>query len=192
MAGNCGSDLPRFLGPLGATGSRFAPDGEPSATVVGRRKQEYARTGPRHGQLLTKKDRIDDSIPFEFFSDGLPASQQARRRSRCQERKDEVHRIASQSWYAEQPVEGPVAVTITPFFDGESGDINNRPKPILDALMRLVYVDDSQVCALICRKRALTGDLQIQSRSADLHEYLTNAKQFLYIPVVNSLKLEFA
>lgn len=131
------------------------------------------------------------TIPFEFFIDGPPVSQQTRRRSRLREWKQELHRTASRSWDADQPVEGPVAVTITYFFDGVSGDIDNIPKPILDALKGMVYADDRQVFDLVCRKRDLT-DLQVREPSQDLYEYIANTKQFLHISVVNLLNFEVA
>ena len=81
-------------------------------------------------------------------------------------------------------------VTITYFFDGASLDVDNIPKPILDALKGVVYSDDSEVTDLLCRKRYLNGDLRIPQPSALLLETLSRSEQFLHIIVVNALTQE--
>jgi crossover junction endodeoxyribonuclease RusA len=82
-------------------------------------------------------------LPFEFIIDGPPVSQQARRRERVLQWKQEVRRAAQQVWPAgELPVTEPVMIAITHFYGDASMDIDNIPKPVLDALKGLVYVDD--------------------------------------------------
>ena len=44
-------------------------------------------------------------------------------------------------------------VIIVYYYDNYLMDIDNVPKPILDALKGVVFEDDSQVTDLICRKR---------------------------------------
>ena len=83
-------------------------------------------------------------------------------------------------------------VTITYFFEGASLDVDNIPKPILDALNGRVYSDDSQVTDLLCRKRDLSGDLRIPQPSALLLESLSRSEQFLHIIVTNALNQEVA
>ena len=78
-------------------------------------------------------------------------------------------------------------VTITYFYKGTSMDVDNLPKPILDALKGLVYSDDGQVSDLLCRKRDLNGDLRIHNPSSVLLETLRNSEQFLHITVNNEL-----
>ncbi len=97
---------------------------------------------------------------------------------------------AKQCWDTGLPVTGAVMVTITCFFDGAALDVDNMPKPILDALKGLVYSDDSQVSDLLCRKRDLNDDLLIQNPSPDLVEYLRDSKQVLHISVANALDRE--
>jgi crossover junction endodeoxyribonuclease RusA len=41
-------------------------------------------------------------------------------------------------------------------------DIDNLPKPILDALKGLVYLDDTQITDVVCRKRNLHSDLRVE------------------------------
>ena len=66
------------------------------------------------------------------------------------------------------------------------------PKPILDALKGLVYSDDSQVTDLLCRKRDLNGDLQIQDPSLVLLATLRRSEQSLHIMVARAMSQEVA
>ena len=119
-------------------------------------------------------------------------SQQARRKRRVEDWKQRVQHVAESSWATEPPFAGEVMVTITYFFEGASLDVDNVPKPILDALKGLVYSDDSQVSDLLCRKRDLNGDLRIQNPSTVLLETLRDSEQFLHITVANALTQEVA
>ena len=74
-------------------------------------------------------------------------------------------------------------MTITYFFENVDIDVDNIPKPILDALVGLVYYDDSQVFDIICRKRDRNRDLQIPNASPLLQESLDRPGQFLHISV---------
>jgi Holliday junction resolvase RusA-like endonuclease len=124
-------------------------------------------------------------LPFEFIVEGPPVSQQARRRERVRQWRDEVRRIAEQHWPpAELPALGRIMLTIMYFYESEpSMDIDNIPKPISDALKGLVYLDDQQVTDVLCRKRNLNSNLRIESLSGVLAEGLSRGSQFLYILV---------
>lgn len=98
--------------------------------------------------------------------------------------------VAEQYWDAEPPFAGEVLVTITYFFRDGSPDVDNMPKPILDALKGLVYSDDSQVTDLLCRKRDRNRDIQFQNPSPMLLETLGQSEQFLHITVANAPNLE--
>lgn len=119
-------------------------------------------------------------------------SQQARRRDLVREWTQDVQRAAKQRWDGEPPYTGDVMVAITYFFDGASLDVDNIPKPILDALKGLVYADDTQVTDLLCRKRDVNGDLRIQNPSPVLLATLGGSEQFLHIVVANVLSSEVA
>ncbi len=130
-------------------------------------------------------------MPFEFVIDGLPVSQQARRRCRVRNWARTVRDAAKQDWDTEPPFTGEVMVSITCFFEDVSlFDVDNIPKPILDALKGLVYSNDKQVSDLLCRKRGLNGDLRIQNPSPLLLETLGHSQQFLHIVVTNALSQE--
>ena len=126
-------------------------------------------------------------LPFEFVIDGPPVSQQTRRRERVRQWRDEVRRVAEQYWPAEElPVTGPIMLTITYFYDSISMDVDNLPKPILDALKELVYLDDEQVTDVLCRKRDLNRDLRVENPSSILADGLSRGNEFLYIVVAEA------
>ena len=74
-------------------------------------------------------------------------------------------------------------LTITYFFDSGDMDVDNIPKPILDALKGLVYLDDEQVTDILCRKCNLNGSLRIENPSSVLADGLSHGSQFLYVMV---------
>lgn len=95
-----------------------------------------------------------------------------------------MRRVAEQSWPAgELPGAGFIMLTITYFYEGESAiGIDNIPKPILDALKGLIYLDDAQVTDILCRK-SLNSDLRIENPSSVLAEGPSRGNEFLHILV---------
>ena len=81
-------------------------------------------------------------------------------------------------------------VVITYYFKGGSLDVDNMPKPVLDAMNGLVYSDDRQITDLVCRKRDRNRDLQFENPSSVLLETLGRSEQFLHITVANARSLE--
>ncbi len=81
-------------------------------------------------------------------------------------------------------------MTINYFFEGRSLDIDNVPKPVLDALKGLVYVDDTQVSDLLCRKRLWGAALRIQAPTPLLLETRSRFRQFLHVTVHPALTQE--
>ena len=96
----------------------------------------------------------------------------------------------NKEWDAGPPFAGEVMVTITYFFKGEALDVDNMPKPILDALNGTVYADDAQITDLVCRKRDRNRDLQFQNPSPVLVETIGRSEQFLHITVTEARSLE--
>lgn len=123
-------------------------------------------------------------LPFEFVIDGPPVSQQARRRDRVRQWREEVRSVAEQRWpRGELPVAASIMLTIVHFYDAVSLDLDNLPKPIVDALKGLVYLDDTQITDVICRKRNLRRDLRVENPSEVLAEGFSRGTEFLYIVV---------
>ena len=128
-------------------------------------------------------------IPFEIVIERTPLSQQADSRH-LRAWQQEVQSVVGQVWDAEPPFGGEVMVVITYYFKGGALDVDNMPKPILDALNGLVYADDRQITDLVCRKRDRNRDLQFENPSSILVETLGRSEQFLHITVANARSLE--
>ena len=129
-------------------------------------------------------------IPFDFVMAEPPVSQQARRRHLVRDWTERVRRAATREWYAEPPVTGAVAVTITYLYDGAPLDVDNIAKPILDALSGLVYTDDSQVSDLLCRKRDRNEELLIRNPSAKVMDSLRVAGPLLHVALAPATTAE--
>ena len=119
-------------------------------------------------------------------------SKQARRRKRVRAWTQYVQNFAGLSWGVEQPFVGDVMVTITYLYNRGSIDIDvdNIPKPILDALKGLVYSDDSQVTDLLCRKRRYGVELRIPDPSPLLRSSYENSEEFVHVNVDNAQSTE--
>ena len=122
-------------------------------------------------------------LPFEFTVEGPPVSQQARQRQRVREWMQYVQSAAGWRWDRESPFTGEIEVAITYFFDSVDIDVDNIPKPILDALAGLVYYNDSQVTDMICRKRDRRRIPEFPDPPQMVVEALAHTEQFLYIKV---------
>ena len=129
--------------------------------------------------------------PFEFVVMGVPVSQQTRRRERLARWRLEVENAAKQRWDAGPPNDGAVMVIITYVFEGPSLDVDNVPKPVLDALKGLVYEDDSQVTDLLCRKRGVRADPGRKERApAGMAAALARRVGFVHVLVTDAPSLE--
>ncbi len=126
----------------------------------------------------------DLAAPFEFIIDGSPVSQQTRNKAGLYEWREKVRLVAEQHWPAEvSPVNGPVMFTIMYFYDRRALDVDNVPKPILDALKGLVFLDDNQVTDLVCRKRYVRSEFRGDNTSRVLSEAMDRDSDFLYVTV---------
>jgi Holliday junction resolvase RusA-like endonuclease len=121
---------------------------------------------------------------FEFIVNGPPVSQQARRRERLKAWKTTVRQEAEKNWSSEQKIAiGYVKLQITYFYDSLVIDVDNIAKPIQDAIIGLVYVDDNQVTDILVRKRNLSVNFKIENMTSTLAEGFARDNEFLHIVV---------
>ena len=126
------------------------------------------------------------ALPLEFALEGSPVSQQTRCQARLRQWSADVRSTAERHWDGSPPVAGPVMISVAYIFDSTPIDVDNIPKPILDALTGLVYSDDSQVTDLICRVRNWHRSLRTTMPSRAFDEFLRNYNQFTYIRIVDA------
>ena len=73
---------------------------------------------------------------------------------------------------------------------GEALDVDNVPKPILDAMSGLVFADDAQVTDLLCRKRDVKLPLDIDRPSPLLLGTFDRRDEFLHVLVTDTPTME--
>lgn len=122
-------------------------------------------------------------LPFEFTVDGPPLSHQANRRNLIRW-KETVRRAAERLWQEDYPptVE-MVNVVITNFYKITSPDVDNIAKPILDALIGLVYLDDTQVADSRVRKRSLDISFKQKGVSSLIAQKIYEGKEFVLVKI---------
>jgi crossover junction endodeoxyribonuclease RusA len=140
---------------------------------------------------LDVADEIESRFPIEFQVEGVPLSLQASPASRDawkQEVRVVIDQTIDPSGWA---TESPVLVTIFYFPDGPmTGDIDNIVKPILDALMPRIYVDDSQVQRVLVQKFESERSFQFENPTAKLAEAIDTERPVVYIRVDNETSSE--
>ncbi|MGK7895586.1 MAG: RusA family crossover junction endodeoxyribonuclease [Xenococcus sp. (in: cyanobacteria)] len=124
---------------------------------------------------------------FEFIVDGPPVSQQTRRRERLRAWKAIVRQEAEKYWSSEQKTAtGLVMLKVTYFYDSVAMDVDNIVKPIQDAIIGLVYVDDNQITDVLVRKRDLSGNFRVENMTSILAEGFARGNEFLHILVTDA------
>jgi len=122
-------------------------------------------------------------FPFEFTVLGTPISLQTRNRGRLQAWRQEVRDAAELVWDGCPPTEENVSFAVTYFYEGESLDVDNMIKPIQDALVGLVYVDDAQITDTSGHRRQIDGSFRIRGISLALAEAFVAGEEFVHVMV---------
>jgi crossover junction endodeoxyribonuclease RusA len=129
---------------------------------------------------------LEPSFPIEFMIEAVPLSLQASASSR-EAWRQQIRAIVDETidpggWATESPVH----VTIFYFPDGPmAGDIDNIVKPILDALMPRIYLDDSQVERVWVQKFESERAFQFENPSVQLAEAIDTERPVVYIRIDN-------
>ena len=127
-------------------------------------------------------------LPFEFVVFDTPRSQGSSNAQRGGIWQTQVTNAAAARWGTQPPVADALAVSITFLYDplqpaGQRPDIDNIAKPILDALEGLVYGDDAIVSDILCRKRSLDADPELQNISALLLNALGGSDDSVHVMI---------
>lgn len=122
-------------------------------------------------------------IPFEFTIKGPPISQQASSKSRRRWKMAVANAAAAAVRPGATPTTDDVAISISYYYDGDTPDVDNVIKPIQDALIGVVYKDDSQVVEAKSSKTRIDGSFTIRGTSAVLLLAFSNHDPFLHVKV---------
>ena len=129
-------------------------------------------------------------LPLEFVVPGTATSRGAKRaasRERWQESvRDAAKKVLPAGHFL---LDTPVAVTIYFFPQAEmQADIDNSAKPILDAMSRLIYLDDRQVDRIVVQKFEPGRPFEIRDEPTDcLAVALAAEDPIVYIKVKEDL-----
>jgi Holliday junction resolvase RusA-like endonuclease len=125
--------------------------------------------------------------PVEFVIPQRPVSQQARRRDRVREWMEFVAQHARGAvGAAHQPVAGPVALRLLYLYDEVMLDVDNILKPIHDALIGILFEDDSAVTDVEIRRRWRGAAFTLNAVSEVLAAGLDLDKEFVYVTMTDA------
>ena len=99
-------------------------------------------------------------MQFEFLIPKRPVSLQTRQRSKLQNWQAFVRAEASKTWVG-TPYSGNVHLALVYLYDADPVDTDNIIKPIQDALIGLVYEDDSLVTDVESHRRSLSDTFDV-------------------------------
>ncbi|WP_203561171.1 RusA family crossover junction endodeoxyribonuclease [Jiella pacifica] len=134
---------------------------------------------------------LEPPLPLEFLVQGTPTSLQgsARSRDEWQERVRQAARavIPLDAWLLLQPLAVTIYIfpaTVLP------GDIDNRVKHILDAMTRVVYLEDRQIHRIVVQKFEPDAIFSFSAASRDLAEAMNSEGPVVYLRITDDLHEE--
>lgn len=128
-------------------------------------------------------------MQFEFLIPKRPVSLQTRQRSKLQDWQAFVRAEASKTW-VETPYSGNVHLTLVYLYDTDPVDTDNIIKPIQDALIGLVYEDDSLVTDVESHRRSLSGTFDVALCPLLLLHGIISGRECVYVRICQAKGLE--
>jgi hypothetical protein len=121
---------------------------------------------------------------FEFTIEGPPVSRQAYLREGLHAWRDVVRLSAETNWPLEkQPMEGPIQFNIVYYYENISLDTRSIAKPIQDALLGLVFYDNTQITQAHVSKQNLYSSFRVPNLSPVLALALCRGTEFIYVRI---------
>lgn len=122
-------------------------------------------------------------IPFEFTIKGPPISLQARSATRNRWKVAVAAAAKSALPNGSTPTTDEVAISITYYYDGDTPDVDNIIKPIQDALIGILYVDDAQIVQAKSAKTRIDASYTIRGASSVLLMAFSDRDAFVHIRI---------
>ena len=122
---------------------------------------------------------------LEFTVEGPPVSHQTKDKASLTAWKGVIRAEAAKNWGAKAPLTGKLKCTIINFHEGEDAslDDDNMVKPIRDALIGLIYDDDSQIRYSETMHVCIDAPIKIRRASAVLLAAYSKGNEFLYVRI---------
>lgn len=127
---------------------------------------------------------------LEFILSRRPISHQSKSASNRQRWKEFVTAEAQKVWQGQPAVAIPCQLTLVYFCNDRPADIDNIIKPIQDALVGLVYVDDIYVTDIDCHRRPLTAPFELARLPALLLPAIAMGQECVYVRISPSQAIE--
>ena len=127
-------------------------------------------------------------LPMQYFVEGIPPSQGSPDSKIGGAWQQTLKKAATAEIGSSPPANGPFVVAIAYFHrrlprGRAMPDVDNIIKPVLDSLQGLVYRNDRRVSDVLCRRRNLDADEQIQNAPGPLIGKLASADHVVYVVV---------
>ena len=135
---------------------------------------------------MSQKDdeSVEISFPLRFSVEGTPVSLQASSQSRSRWQSKILEALSEVLPREKWATDVPVSLTIYDFpSEPPQGDVDNIIKPIQDALIPRVYLDDSQVVRVVAQRFLVPDYTEVDSLPPLVADALVNDPPFVYIQV---------
>jgi crossover junction endodeoxyribonuclease RusA len=127
---------------------------------------------------------------LEFLLPRRPISHQSKDAAKRQRWKDFVAAEARKAWGNEPAIAVACQLTLVYFCAELPADIDNIIKPIQDALVGIVYVDDSYVTDVDSHRRPLAGTFNIARLPSLVLPAFAAAQECVYVRISNAQPIE--
>ncbi|HEX8328367.1 MAG TPA: RusA family crossover junction endodeoxyribonuclease [Hymenobacter sp.] len=128
---------------------------------------------------------------LEILLPRRPISHQSKDATKRQLWKEFVAKAAQTAWGSRAAVATPCQLTLVYFCGERPADIDNIIKPIQDALVGVVYVDDAYVTDVDSHRRLLTGIFDFARLPALFLNAVTANQECVYVRVSASQPIDF-
>lgn len=127
-------------------------------------------------------------LPYEFTVVGPPVSHQSDNKSLLVGWRARITTAAARDWTA-LPLTCDLRIAVTYYHEGASVRIDgdNMLKPIQDALIGLLFVDDKQITDAQVRKAPIDGPIRARYTSRVLLEAFAVGEPFVHVIIDSAL-----
>lgn len=126
---------------------------------------------------------------FEFLIPRRPLSVQARNKNK-RRWQEFVRDEAAKTWTNKVHLTGALHLTLVYLFDDSPPDIDNIIKPIQDALIDLIYADDSLITDVEAHKRSRLGTFDAERYPDELLKGVMLGNECVYVRITDAKNLE--